>query len=149
MTNDFEVISFSQGEMKEVNGNWVILEEAVRINYKVNGTCVYNKERIPCMWHGYILEYDSFGRDVELNCKMYMDRPSDMGNPNEIEKRNTYEYSYTIKLKGSEKRFVNPQYASFNPNSTDVTSVTVCSVYGKPVLEFKKVILANRPPIKT
>ncbi|WP_187805847.1 hypothetical protein [Aquipseudomonas alcaligenes] len=141
---NFKVISFSQGEMREIDGNWAIYKENEELTYKANGICIFNNKAIPCMWYGYLLEYDSFGRDVNLICNDHQDSPTDFGNPSELIEKNAKEFSYTIPLKGTERTFINLQYTSAGGTNKITRSATTCSVDGKPVLKFKQSIVMER-----
>lgn len=145
-TGAFQVLSFSQGEMHQVDGQWAIRREAQKLTYKVNGTCVFNQKPKPCMWYGYILEYDSAGRDVEMQCSGYQDSPSNFGNPGELIERNARTFSYVVPLKGNERLFINPQYTAAGGEGRIVRAVTRCSVDGVQVLQFKQTTVI--PPRK-
>lgn len=142
----FRVLSFKQGEMHQVDGQWSIRREAQTLTYGVNGTCVFNQESMPCMWYGYILEYDSAGRDVELSCSGHQDAPANFGNPGGLIARNVRAFSYVVPLKGNERLFINPQYTAPAGEDRIVRAVTRCSVDGVQVLQFKQTLLI--PPRK-
>ena len=149
LAHEFQIVSFTQGKMTEKNGSWFIYEESQRINYTENGECVFNGHQVACMWHGFILEYDSNGKDVELDCIGFQSVPSDIGNPNEITHRNSHEYKYTIPLSGDENTFINPQYVVGRSGTGEVNSATVCSIDGEPVFKFKRTFIYPAHAVQT
>ncbi len=140
-SSNFEVISFEQGKMKEIDGEWVVYEKGDEIKYTENGMCVFNKQPTTCMWHGFILKYNSHGKDVYLNCKGYQDVPGNYGNPSELIKDATNTFEYNIPLKGNTNIFINPQYITHIPVKTEIKSVTLCKLDGEDVLKFKQVFI--------
>lgn len=135
----FEVLDFSQGKMREESSGWIVYEPGQEMQFAINGQCVFNRQVIPCMWHGFILKYDSHGADVGLHCKSVTTSPTNIGNPEKIDKVHSTTYEYTIPLEGSKKIFVNPQYTGGGPPGTTNATVTKCSVSGKEVLEFYQI----------
>jgi uncharacterized protein YceK len=147
--SDFQLISFSQGRMTERDGHWVIYEESEDLNFEENGECIFNHEAKPCMWHGYILKYDSHGEDVDLECKGYQNISADFGNPNELIEENTQDFDYVISLKGRERTFVNPQYITGGFSENILKSSTICSIGGVPVLKFKQIVRFEHRSVKS
>jgi uncharacterized protein YceK len=140
----FVVQNFEQGKMRKEANGWVVYEPGQEMNVSVNGKCVFNKQVIPCMWHGFVLEYDSKGQDVALNCKSYSSSPANIGNPKGVEAFDTNIFEYTIPLKGNRSRFVNPQYVGLRSiggsvRRGSVRHSTECSVSGVKVIEFTQI----------
>lgn len=96
------------------------------------------------MWYGFILEYDAFGEDVNLNCTVSTSDLSEFGNPGEVVKKHSRKFDYALPLKGNEKSFTNPQYilsGNFSEyGEHSYTSFTSCSVDAAPALKFKSVV---------
>ncbi|GEM_PF-6947073 len=135
-----EIISFSQGKMRRESAGWAIYKSGADLTYTANGRCVYNQRRIPCMWHGFILEYESYGRDLELRCAITSDSPSDYGNPNEIRRKETTTYEYTLYLRGSKNIHIQPQYSGAGSPGSVSNEETVCSLDEVPVLKFSETL---------
>ena len=148
-TRDFQVVSFSQGKMTERDGKWIIYENGEDLSFEENGDCVFNRETTPCMWHGYILEYESYGKDVNLECKGSQNIPADFGNPNELIEENSQDFEYVIPLKGKKRIFINPQYVTDGYRDNVIKSATICSADGKPVLRFKQITRFTHRAVKT
>ena len=51
---EFTITSFSQGKMKKVDGEYQIYEEINEMNYEINDRCIYSKEKIDCLRHGFM-----------------------------------------------------------------------------------------------
>ena len=134
---DFQVISFLQGKMTERDGEWSIYENGEDLSFEENGECVFNRKTFPCMWHGYILKYESHGKDVNLECKGFQNIPANFGNPNELIEENSQDFEYVIPLKGRESTFINPQYVTGAFLENIIKSATICFVGDKPVIEVQ------------
>lgn len=135
----FEVVSFSQGKMMETERGWAIYKQGEDMTFQENGTCIFNGSEYPCMWHGYVLKYDSAGQDISLDCLNRKSEPSNYGNPEELISQNSNQFSYSIPLKGVTNKFVNPQYVIRHREAATIFSTTECSVGGEVVLRFKQI----------
>lgn len=147
--SDFQVVSFSQGKMTERDGQWIIYEEGEDLSFEENGECIFNRKATPCMWYGYILKYESHGKDVDLACKGFQNIPADFGNPNELIEKNAQDFEYVVPLKGKESIFINPQYVTGGFRENIIKSATICSVGGEPVLRFKQIMRFEHRAVKT
>lgn len=141
----FKVLSFEQGKMKQSDATWVVYEPGEKMDFKENGVCVYNKVKYACMWHGFILKYDSHGQDVALDCVTSQSEPAYFGSPQEITQADSSKLEYSFALKGSENNFINPQYliGQRDRKSSVMYSETACQVKGVEVLRFKQVFQFN------
>lgn len=143
---DLKIVSFSKGKMRRESTGWTIYDSGADLTYTANGRCVFNQRRIPCMWHGFVLKYDSYGRDVELTCSLINDHPSNYGNPNEIKSEEVTAYEYTLYLSGEKNVHIQPQYSSAGTPGSVSNENTVCSLDGVPVLKFSETL---RHPVAT
>jgi len=138
----FNVKGFSQGKMRKVAGIWSIYEQGEKLIVEENGKCTYNYRLIPCMWHGYIIEYETNAKTPVLKCKVYSDKPVNWGNPREVLVENQRFNEYELPLDRNETRFVNQQYV---PTGSDlyrgIEIRTVCSFKDKEVLNFAQYFL--------
>jgi hypothetical protein len=95
------------------------------------------------MWHGYILKYESYGKDINLECQGFHNVPVNRGNPNEIIEENSQYFEYVIPLKGKESIFISPQYLTGILREDVIKSATICSVGGNTVSSFKQITRFN------
>ena len=136
VTDEFTVTSFSQGKMKKVAGEYQIYEETNEIEYEINDRCVYNKEEIDCLRHGFIISYDSIGLDVKLNCIAKTNMLVDAGNTGREKYTQTNQDDFYMPLVGTETKFINPQYVSGDSGLSDLEIETSCYYQDKLVLSF-------------
>jgi hypothetical protein len=135
----FSVLSFSQGKMTETDNDWFIYEAGEEMEFQENGCCIFNKNKYPCMWHGFVLKYNSAGQNVSLNCLNKQSEPTNYGNPNELISEQSNEVEYSVPSKRSEDTFINPQYISKHSMVGTILSATECKFNGKVVIQFKQV----------
>ncbi len=143
--NFFEPISLSQGKMTQVNGQWIIYEEGAEMEFEVNGECLFNQEAHPCMWHGFILEYNYTGNEVDVECKSSRDVSVNVGTSFDLIEENAFTDTYTIKLSGSENVFVSNQFITEDPNLDEdidrIQSATICEVDGVRAFAFEQIFV--------
>lgn len=132
----FKLISLSVGKLRREDGGWTLYEHGPDMKYSVNGSCTFGGKRIPCMWHGFMLEYDSYGRRVKLTCEVFSDVPSNYGNSQRIKRRNTSTYVYHVSLSGVRNVHVQPQFVGMAAPGTVETEETICKFNGEEVLRF-------------
>ena len=142
----FEVTDFHQGKMRESSSGWEVYEEGEELNYEVNGNCVYSGKSHPCMWHGFILHYQTNQPQVVLDCVVVSDTASNYGNPNEVIAENAQSLEFELPLDGNETVFVNPQYVigygiPGQPQRSE--SLCTCTFGGEEVLRFRQVLTSG------
>jgi hypothetical protein len=125
-----------QGKMRKVGDEWVVYEDAREMFYEVNDQCIYNKKPIDCLRHGFVIEYDSGGEDVELSCVAQTNMKVNAGKIAEEKYVDTYQDDFYMPLIGSETRFVNVQYVSGESELSDLEISTTCMFNGEKVFDL-------------
>jgi hypothetical protein len=136
--DEFRLLKISQGKMRKVDGEWVIYEETSDMTYEVNDRCMYAERQIDCLRHGFIIHYDSNGRDLQLSCIARTNMKVNAGNSAEEKYVDTNEDDFYMSLKGDERKFVNVQYVSGESGLSDLALETACKLNGKNVFEFNQ-----------
>lgn len=132
------VIEITQGKMKKVGETYEIYEFTSDMDYEVNDSCVYAEKNMECLRHGFVLKYDSFGKDVKLDCTANTNITVNAGNVEREKYVDTNKDDFYMELKGDEKEFVNVQYVSGQPGLEDLYINTTCSFGGKSVFTFSQ-----------
>jgi hypothetical protein len=132
----FSITSFYQGKMKKIDDEYQIYDETNEMDYEINDRCMYSKEEINCLRHGFIISYDSLGLDVKLNCIAKTNMLIDAGNVAREKYTQTNQDDFYMELVGSETKFINPQYVSGDSGLSDLEIATSCHYQGKLVLSF-------------
>lgn len=135
---DLKIIEIAQGKMRKVDEKYVIYEQTSDMAYGVNDQCIYNKEPIECLRHGFTIKYDSSGKDLRLDCVARTNIAVNAGNIAEEKYVDTMEDDFYIDLEASKNEFVNVQYISGQPGLEDLKIDISCSYKGKEVLQLKQ-----------
>ena len=140
---DFRISNFRQGLVGyDAAGNGSIVVDGNDFPYAINGTCVANGQRIPCMWHGFEFTYQASSDVNVLNCRVDSSVPFNLVDP-----RGSYgsgtTVNFSLTFKGRQGHFFNPQYKS-SPVTGDAYfhEVTRCESGGKEVLRFEFTVRA-------
>jgi hypothetical protein len=132
------IIEISQGKMKKIDDKYVIYEHTDNMVYEVNDQCIYNKEPIDCLRHGFKIKYNSYGYNVRLDCLARTNISVNSGNVAQEKHIDTQEDDFYMDLKASENEFVNVQYISGQPGLEDLLVETSCSYKRKEVFRFRQ-----------
>lgn len=138
MQQELVITEIEQGKMKKADEKYVIYEHTDNMKYEVNDQCIYNKEAIDCLRHGFKIKYNSHGHDIRLNCIARTNISVNAGNVVQEKYVDTQEDDFYMDLKASENEFVNIQYISGQPGLEDLQLETSCSYKGKEVFRFKQ-----------
>lgn len=87
-----------------------ICHETVKVLVSGQGTCKYNKQEVPCTWHGFEFEYKDFNRDTVFECTSTSSEVANVGNPEEILAEDTTTNTYRLDIAEGDGFFFNPQY---------------------------------------
>jgi hypothetical protein len=126
-----------------------LCHEVEKIYVTGQGSCTFNKETIPCTWHGISFDYKNMTKKSEISCKSSTTEKMKIGNPNEEESDEVKEYTYTLPVKLGEGHFFNPQFVGLYANAQAPFSTfahTTCSAEGKVVFEFNKEFIYPKKP---
>jgi hypothetical protein len=143
--DELVIIDITQGKMRKMDGEYAIYEHTVDMAYEVNDRCVYNEELIDCLRHGFKIRYDSYHKDLTLDCVARTNIAVNSGNVAREKYIDTREDDFYIDLKASENEFVNVQYISGQPGLEDLQIETSCSYKGKEMLQFKQRVRFGQP----
>lgn len=133
-----EILEITQGKMRKLGDEYVIYERTEDMVYEENDQCVYNKEVIKCLRHGFKIRYNTYGKDLKLNCIAKTNIAVNAGNTAQEKYIDTREDDFYMNLKGSESEFVNVQYISGQPRLEDLQIETLCSYSGNDIFQFKQ-----------
>lgn len=133
-----EILEITQGKMRKLGDEYVIYERTEDMAYEENDQCVYNKEAIKCLRHGFKIRYNSYGKDLKLDCIAKTNIAVNAGNTAQEKYIDTREDDFYMSLKGSESEFVNVQYISGQSGLEDLQLETSCSYGGKEAFQFKQ-----------
>lgn len=133
-----EILEITQGKMRKLGEEYVIYERTADMAYEENDQCVYNKEAIKCLRHGFKIRYNSYGKDLKLDCIAKTNIAVNAGNTTQEKYIDTREDDFYMSLKGSESEFVNVQYISGQSGLEDLQIETSCSYGGKEAFQFKQ-----------
>jgi hypothetical protein len=123
-----------------------IYEKGNEFTYQVNGTCIANGQKMPCMSHGFELSFEAPDDLSILNCSTQSSRPIGVADPTSLQGSNVSTFNWTLKLEGRSGRIVNPRYAIQRPGaqSQKYHSATRCLYEDQEALKFEFTILV--PP---
>ncbi|RLA42735.1 MAG: hypothetical protein DRR42_22910 [Gammaproteobacteria bacterium] len=116
-----------------------ICHETVKVFVSGQGTCEYNKQEVPCTWHGFEFEYKDFTKDTVFECTSTSSKAADSGNPEEIVSKNTRTNTYRLDLAEGDGFFFNPQYRVLATPENEPLVVyehTECFLDGVKQIEF-------------
>lgn len=135
---DLEILQITQGKMRKLGEGYVIYERSYDMEYEENDHCIYNKELISCLRHGFKIKYNSYNKDFFLECTAKTNVVVSAGNVAQEKYINTTEDDFYIDLKASENEFINVQYISGQPGLEDLQIETSCSHEGREVFQLKQ-----------
>jgi hypothetical protein len=144
--NELLIVEITQGKMRKINGEYAIYEYTEDMLYEVNDRCVYNEEAIDCLRHGFKIIYDSYGKDLMLDCVARTNIAVNAGNVAHEKYIDTREDDFYMDLKASENEFVNVQYINGQPGLEDLQIETSCSYKGNEMFRFKQRIRFGQVP---
>lgn len=143
-TDELVIHDISQGKMRKENGKYVVYEHTDDMVYEENDRCTYNKETIDCLRHGFIIEYDSHGEGLTLDCVAKTNVAVNAGNVAREKYVDTRKDDFYMPLEASESEFVNVQYISGQPGLEDLQIETSCSYKDKEVFKLKQRVRFDR-----
>ena len=135
---DLEILQVTQGKMRKLGDEYVIYERSDDMKYEENDRCIYNKESISCLRHGFKVKYNSYHKNFILECTAKTNIVVNAGNVAQEKYINTTEDDFYIDLKASEDEFVNVQYISGQPGLEDLRIETSCLHEGREVFQLKQ-----------
>lgn len=135
---ELEILQITQGKMRKLGDEYVIYERSDDMEYEENDRCMYNKESINCLRHGFKIKYNSYNKDFILQCTAKTNIAVNAGNVAQEKYVNTTEDDFYIGLKASENEFINVQYISGQPGLEDLQIETSCSHEGREVFQLKQ-----------
>lgn len=135
---ELEILEITQGKMRKLGEEYVIYERSEDMVYEENDRCVYNKQPINCLRHGFKIRYNSYRKELMLDCTAKTNIAVNAGNIAQEKYINTREDNFYMNLKASENEFVNVQYISGQPGLEDLQIETSCSYKGNEVFQFKQ-----------
>lgn len=135
---ELEILQITQGKMRKLGDEYVIYERSDDMEYEENDRCMYNKESINCLRHGFKIKYNSYNKDFILQCTAKTNIAVNAGNVAHEKYVNTTEDDFYIDLKASENEFINVQYISGQPGLEDLQIETSCSHEGREVFQLKQ-----------
>jgi len=136
---DFRISNFRQGLIgPDAAGKPVIVAEGNDFPYAINGTCVASGQRIPCMWHGFEFTYQGPDDLNVLTCTVDSSVPFNAVDPAKTYGSSVTTFNFSLKLKGRQGRFINPQYTTWPAGrNTPSHEVTRCEYGEQEVLRFE------------
>jgi hypothetical protein len=132
------ITAFSQGLLnRDAAGQPRVYEQGSDFTYGVNGTCVAEGERVPCMWYGFDVSFEGAGDTTVLNCTTDSSHPVDLVDPSKAYGR-VSTFKWVLTLAGKSGRVVHPQYISESASALPRTYFweTVCSYQDVEVLRW-------------
>ena len=136
----FEVDNFKSG-LVCTDGKtfgWVC-HEVEDIYVTGQSQCTFNKESIPCTWHGFSFDYKNYKKGQVVSCEYTQTAQANMGNPESIIEEGSNSGSYEFELDNQESHFFNPQYVGLAVGSIEESlqsNYTVCKSGEKVLFEF-------------
>lgn len=145
--NELEITNFKQGLMKkDTVGKWYVYEESQVMEFEINGECIANKVKMPCMYFGYSYNYNAKKEIDSLDCVTTFDRELDLVNPKEKVGKKT---SFTWKQKLKDGYVHNLRYQAQDkndkPEDMALVAINVCSYNGKVILSFVETVTSKIP----
>ena len=133
----FEVTGFHTGKMRQENGRWEIYQPGGDMRYEVNGACEYDGAAYPCMWYGWVINYETNQEEVVLQCAASASDRIDWGNAEQTSSEQAMQFDFTLTFRGgqTEKRTPNYIIASNGETAPDRTRF-VCRHGGRTVLSY-------------
>ena len=138
----FEISNFKSGLActDGVSFAW-ICHELEDIYVSGQSSCTFNKEKIPCTWHGFSFDYKNYDKSKKINCQLTSSKQIQLGNPEGKRDQKASVSTYDFELKDENGYFINPQYVGLSQvdiQNSIQSSHTSCSYDGKEVFEFSK-----------
>ena len=138
----FEISNFKSGLActDGVSFAW-ICHELEDIYVSGQSSCTFNKEKIPCTWHGFSFDYKDYDPSKKIHCQSTSSKQVKLGNPKEITDENSNIFAYEFELKEKSGFFINPQdvgLTQVNIENAIESSYTSCTYENRKIFEFSK-----------
>lgn len=134
------ISAFKQGLISpSESGERRIYKEGNDFTYEVNGSCIANGQKIPCMWHGFEFTFDAPDDLNILTCTTESSRSHGVVDPTKSYGSNVTTFNWVLKLKGHQGYLINPQYTVMRheTSGTPFYSSTRCTYSDQEVLRFE------------
>ena len=109
-----EIQNFKSGLVCEYRPNsvnrlrpppWICFEtETVYVTGQAE--CIYAGEPVQCTWYGFEFDYTNAKDDDEVSCIALSDAPVTIGDPKQIEKRDTQTFEFSVNSPPPERRWL-------------------------------------------
>lgn len=111
--------------------------EAVDIEVRGKGRCVYAGEEKPCTWYGFEFDYDNKDPNEPITCIWRRSQPTDMGDIERVEKRSAVADTFDLALEGASGHYRHPMYNLYAapPAPLTIDDEMTCTYRGEPALE--------------
>jgi hypothetical protein len=140
-----KITSFEQGLIRfDKSGTPQIYAQGAEFAYKENGVCIANGREIPCMWHGFTINFEKLDEAVVLQCTTESKTPISWVNPTKTFGRLTKQ-NWELPLTRGSSQFTNPNYTSIKQVATVqvIDTNASCTHLGTEVIKWRFDVIVN------